>query len=91
MVLTEALVLGDKNTERCSEAELYRLKGKLTLHQDDVLTAGVFQVEGTGIQPCTHTSRIVRAGARIAKEGQARRGCNIDFTYASDKDLSRLP
>jgi hypothetical protein len=32
MVLTEALVLGDKNKERCSEAELYRLKGELTLH-----------------------------------------------------------
>ena len=56
-----------------------------------MLTAGVFQVEGTGIQPCTHASRIVRAGARIAKEGQPRRGCNIDFTYANDKDPSSLP
>ena len=33
MVLTEALVLEDKNMERRSEAELNRLKGELTLHQ----------------------------------------------------------
>jgi hypothetical protein len=46
-----------------------RDRSKITLHQGEVLTAGVFQVEGTGIQPCTHTSRIASAGTRIAKEG----------------------
>jgi hypothetical protein len=68
-----------------------RDRSKITLYQNDVLTAGVFQVESTGIQSCTHASRRVRAGTRIAKEGQARRGCNIDFTYASNKDPSGLP
>jgi hypothetical protein len=68
-----------------------RDRSKITLHQDDVLTAGVFEIEGTGIEPCPHASRIVGADARIAKEGQARRGCNIDFTYAGNKDLSGLP
>jgi hypothetical protein len=68
-----------------------RDRSKIALHQDDVFTAGVFQVEGTGIQPGTHTSRITGAGTRIAKEGQARRRCDIDFPYASDKDSSSLP
>ncbi len=56
-----------------------------------MLTARIFQVESTGIQPCAHASRIARTGARIAKERQARRGRNIDFAYAGDKDPASLP
>ena len=33
-VVAEALALVDKNKEHCSEAELYRLKGELTLQQE---------------------------------------------------------
>ena len=49
-VLAEALAVVDKNGERWYEAELYRLKGELTLAQSSVqsLESGVQSLE-TGV------------------------------------------
>ncbi len=75
-VVGEALAIVDKNEERYYEAELYRLKGELTLQQSEVQSP---RSEVTNTQPLTPNPHVeVEAEAcfhkaiEIARRQQAR-------------------
>ena len=57
-VIAEALAMVEKNEERWNEAELYRLKGELTLQQQSKVSRSKVS---TAPRPCTHHPRRSRS------------------------------